>query len=81
MSDSKSDRKRELKDLRLASDLIQLAAEARNPDLKAKMKARLLTKKPLCVLHAEVMRLRQAIIEVQISQTRERRAARPEVVS
>jgi hypothetical protein len=65
MSDSESDRKRELEDLRPASDLIQLATETLNPDLKAKTKARLRTKKPLCVRYAEVMRLRQAIIEAQ----------------
>lgn len=62
MSDSESDRKRELECLRLASDLIQLATD---PDLKAKTKARLRTKKPLSVRYAEVMRLRQAIIEAQ----------------
>jgi hypothetical protein len=65
MSDSESDRKRELECPRLASDLIQLATETLNPDLKAKTKARLRTKKPLCVRYAEVMRLRQAIIEAQ----------------
>ena len=55
MSDPKSDRKRELECLRLASDLIQLATA----------KARLRTEKPLSVRYAEVMRLRQAIIEAQ----------------
>jgi hypothetical protein len=35
MSDSERDRKRELECLRLASDLIQLATETLNPDLKA----------------------------------------------
>jgi hypothetical protein len=35
MSDSENDRKRELECLRLASDLIQLATEILNPDLKA----------------------------------------------
>jgi hypothetical protein len=65
MSDPKSDRKRELECLRLASDLIRLDTETFNPDLKEKMKARLRTKKPLCVRYAEVMRLRQAIIEAQ----------------
>ncbi len=35
MSDSENDRKRELECLRLASDLIQLATETPNPDLKA----------------------------------------------
>jgi hypothetical protein len=73
MSDSESDRKRELECLRLASDLIQLATD---PDLKAKKKARLRTKKPLCVRYAEVMRLRQAIIEAQSAKpAREERLA------
>jgi hypothetical protein len=57
MSDSESDRRRELEDLRLASDLIQLATETLNSDLKAKTKARLRTRKSLCVRYAEVMRL------------------------
>jgi hypothetical protein len=35
MSDSKDDQKRALECLRLASDLIQLAAATPNPDLKA----------------------------------------------
>ena len=35
MSDSESERKRELECLRLASDLTQLATETLNPDLKA----------------------------------------------
>jgi hypothetical protein len=65
MSDSKSDRKRELECLRLASDLIQLDTETLNPDLKVGTKVRLRTKKPLCIRYAEVMRLRQAIIEAQ----------------
>ena len=65
MSDYESDRKRELPDLRLASDPIQLATETLNPDLKAKTKARLRTEKSLSVRYAEVMRLRQAIIEAQ----------------
>lgn len=34
MSDSNYDRKRELECLRLASDLMQLAADTLNPDLK-----------------------------------------------
>jgi hypothetical protein len=55
MSGTESDRKREQGCLRLASDLIQLATA----------KARLRTEKPLSVRYAEVMRLRQAIIEAQ----------------
>ena len=35
MSDSESERRRELECLRLASDLTQLATEAPDPDLKA----------------------------------------------
>jgi hypothetical protein len=35
MSDSESERKRELECLRLASDLTQLATETLNPELKA----------------------------------------------
>ena len=35
MSDSENDRKRELECLRLASDLIRLATETLNPNLKA----------------------------------------------
>ena len=65
MSDSESDRKRELECLRLALDRIQLAIETLNPHLKAKTKVRLRTEKPLSVRYAEVMRLRQAIIEAQ----------------
>ena len=65
MSDSESDRKRELECLRLALDRIQLAIETLNPHLKAKTKVRLRTEKPLSVRYAEVLRLRQAIIEVQ----------------
>ena len=77
MSDSGSHRKRELECLRLASDLIQLDTETLNPDLKVKTKARLRTKKPLCVRYAEVMRLRQAIIEAQSAKpAREERLVR-----
>ena len=65
MSDSESDRKRELECPRLALDRIQLAIETLNPHLKAKTKVRLRTEKPLSVRYAEVMRLRQAIIEAQ----------------
>ena len=65
MSDSESDRKRELECLRLALDRIQLAIETLNPHLKAKTKVRLRTEKPLSVRYAEIMRLRQAIIEAQ----------------
>jgi hypothetical protein len=74
MSDSESDRKRERECLRLASDLIQLATD---PDLKAKTKARFRTKKALSVRYAEVMRLRQAIIEAESAKpAREERLAR-----
>jgi hypothetical protein len=55
MSETESDRKRERECLRFASDLIQLATA----------KARLRTKKSLSVRYAEVMRLRQEIIEAQ----------------
>ncbi len=66
MSETESERKRERECLRLASDLIQLATA----------KARLRTKKPLCVRYAEVMRLRQAIIEAQSAKpAREERLA------
>ena len=65
MSDSEGDRKRELECLRLALDRIQLAAKTLNPHLKAKTKVRLRAQKPLSVRYAEVMRLRQAIIEAQ----------------
>jgi hypothetical protein len=36
MSDSENDRKRELECLRLASDLMQLATDTLDPDLKAR---------------------------------------------
>jgi hypothetical protein len=36
MSDSESERRRQLECLRLASDLTQLATEAPDPDLKAR---------------------------------------------
>ena len=76
MSDSESDRKRELECLRLASDRIQLAAKTLNPHLKAKTKVRLRTEKLLSVRYAEVMRLRQAIIEAQSAKpAREERLA------
>jgi hypothetical protein len=46
---------------------------ARKP---AKPKARLGTKKPLCVRYAEVVQLRQTIIETQLARpTREGRAS------
>jgi hypothetical protein len=65
MSETKSDRKRERECLRLALDLIQLATA----------KARLRTKKPLSVRYAEVMQLRQAIIEAESAKSARERLA------